>query len=235
MKTWTDADINFLKINYPIYGGKYCAEKLNRTPQAIYAKASCKGKQYIGRSANFKDISGQTFHYWTVINFSHVENTKAMWLCRCKCGKELPVLANSLTRGKSKSCGCYQKERMKEIHYTGGKYMSGQEFHQLKQHAEERNLQVNITVFDIEKIFDAQKHKCYLTGVPLFFNQSSYSDDKKYKILRGNASVDRIDSNLGYTLDNIQILHKNVNMAKRAMSQFDFILLCNNVSRLHPV
>ena len=39
-KLWTESDIEFLTINYPIYGNKYCAEKLNKTYSAIKTKAS---------------------------------------------------------------------------------------------------------------------------------------------------------------------------------------------------
>lgn len=35
----------------------------------------------------------------------------AGWLCRCDCGKEIVVRANSLRMGKTKSCGCLNREK----------------------------------------------------------------------------------------------------------------------------
>ena len=40
-----------------------------------------------------------------------------MWLCRCDCGKELKVRTDSLTSGRTISCGCYlyDKDRLKAL------------------------------------------------------------------------------------------------------------------------
>ena|ERR1035437_10137672 len=35
---WTDNEILFLKKTYPIYGMKYCSNKLNRTKESVYSK-----------------------------------------------------------------------------------------------------------------------------------------------------------------------------------------------------
>lgn len=39
---------------------------------------------------------------------------QAMWLCLCDCGKEVTVMAQSLTRQRTKSCGCYGREVWRE-------------------------------------------------------------------------------------------------------------------------
>lgn len=36
---WTESDIKILKRNYPRYGAKWCAKKLNRTEHAVHTKA----------------------------------------------------------------------------------------------------------------------------------------------------------------------------------------------------
>ena len=68
-----------------------------------------------------RDLTGQTFGRWTVLKRSENEYTsggtpKVMWLCKCSCEKGTikAVSANSLTSGKSKSCGCLNLERIKE-------------------------------------------------------------------------------------------------------------------------
>lgn len=37
---------------------------------------------------------------------------KFLWLCKCDCGNECIVVQQQLRSGDTKSCGCYQKERM---------------------------------------------------------------------------------------------------------------------------
>jgi hypothetical protein len=44
------------------------------------------------------------------------------------------------------------------------------------------------------------------------------------------ASLDRIDSSLGYTLDNTQLVHKDINMMKQAFDQDYFVELCKKVA-----
>ena len=43
------------------------------------------------------------------------------------------------------------------------------------------------------------------------------------------ASIDRTDNRFGYTIDNIQLVHKKINSMKSNMSQKDFIYFCKMV------
>jgi len=60
---------------------------------------------------NFQDLTGRQFDRWTVIAFAG-RNAQggAMWNCRCTCGAERIIFGPNLTRGQSRSCGCYRKE-----------------------------------------------------------------------------------------------------------------------------
>lgn len=52
------------------------------------------------------DRTGDIYGLWTVIERAPNTGHDARWLCRCRCGTEKSVAANSLSRGDSKSCGC---------------------------------------------------------------------------------------------------------------------------------
>lgn len=43
------------------------------------------------------------------------------------------------------------------------------------------------------------------------------------------ASLDRINSSIGYTIDNVQWVHKKINMMKMDLSQEEFINYCRLV------
>ena len=68
--------------------------------------------------ANFKDLTGERFGRWTVIERSANLNGRTMWRCICKCGNIREVSASNLTSGHSKSCGCIREENRhkKAIH-----------------------------------------------------------------------------------------------------------------------
>ena len=53
------------------------------------------------------DLLGQRFGAWTVIGFAGANgNGQTCWHCRCDCGTERDVVAQTLREGLTKSCGC---------------------------------------------------------------------------------------------------------------------------------
>ena len=52
-----------------------------------------------------RDLTGQTFREWRVLERSRSHKGGAMWLCRCSCGTVREVRARSLRAGGSASCG----------------------------------------------------------------------------------------------------------------------------------
>ncbi len=67
---------------------------------------------------NFKDLTGQTFDYLTVIeraenHYTSGGHSKVMWKCQCKCGAVKIVHSVDLLHGHTKSCGCWNLEKAK--------------------------------------------------------------------------------------------------------------------------
>src|SRR5579859_6087839 len=51
------------------------------------------------------------FGRWTVVSFAgRNKHGQRTYLCRCNCGVEATVIATALITGRSKSCGCYQRD-----------------------------------------------------------------------------------------------------------------------------
>lgn len=65
---------------------------------------------------NINDLSGRKFGRWTVIKFHSIINHYSKFECHCECGVIRIVFGNSLKSGKSKSCGCLQKEEACNLH-----------------------------------------------------------------------------------------------------------------------
>lgn len=73
----------------------------------------------------FKDMTGDRFGRLVVIGRSDDRilpcgQRKIMWKCKCDCGNETVVMATSLRRGRTNSCGCIAKERAEELTKTHG-------------------------------------------------------------------------------------------------------------------
>lgn len=57
-----------------------------------------------------KDLTGKKFNMLTVLNITDKrQNGSVIWHCKCDCGNQCDVVATSLTRGRTKSCGCLKK------------------------------------------------------------------------------------------------------------------------------
>lgn len=61
----------------------------------------------------FIDRTGQRIGRWTVLRRGPNWRHGIRWFCRCDCGAERLVPAQSCYVGISNSCGCYQKERVR--------------------------------------------------------------------------------------------------------------------------
>jgi len=71
--------------------------------------------------AQATDLTGRAFDRLVVVKlFCLDKNNKCVWACRCSCGKTKNILANSLVSGKTKSCGCFQKEQARKLSTTHG-------------------------------------------------------------------------------------------------------------------
>lgn len=68
------------------------------------------------------DLTGKTFGRWTVLKRAENRGNHVYWICKCECGSERPVTSDRLRRNISKSCGCWQKEKAKQLKTTHGKH-----------------------------------------------------------------------------------------------------------------
>lgn len=64
----------------------------------------------MGGAKGYGDMTGQRFGRWTVLGMTARTSTdghkRTACLCRCDCGTERVVYAQSLRGGLTKSCGC---------------------------------------------------------------------------------------------------------------------------------
>ena len=59
---------------------------------------------------------GQKYNRWTVLRWDGglTPANRKKWVCQCECGTIREVIGDELKAGKSKSCGCLQKEKARK-------------------------------------------------------------------------------------------------------------------------
>jgi len=157
-----------------------------------------------------------------------------LFKCLCDCGKTTITRKYSLHSGHAKSCSCIISESL----YRGVKDLSLEFFNSYKKDAEKRKISFNLTIDEAFDIFTKQNSKCALTGLDIKFNKNNK--------LR-TASLDRINSNLGYFKGNVQWTHKIANKIKmdwQESEMFDVLAImfaddCSNenfvnINYIHP-
>jgi hypothetical protein len=72
---------------------------------------------YIGTG---QDLTGLGFGRWRVLGFARRINGKRYWQCRCECGEIREVYHSTLTKGKSRSCGCLIGDTAAIVQYKHG-------------------------------------------------------------------------------------------------------------------
>lgn len=66
------------------------------------------------------DLTGARFDRLTVMYRTGTQCGHALWHCKCDCGKESDVISNDLRRGKTRSCGCMNNERIASLAHVAG-------------------------------------------------------------------------------------------------------------------
>jgi hypothetical protein len=161
-----------------------------------------------------KDFDGKKYKFYSI--------------CYChNCGnKNFKVIRASIKNGSTTSCGCKRDQYLKitgknNSKFTGYEDISGKRWNRLKNGAKKRNLKFQITIKYIWNLYEYQNKKCALTGIPIFFDKNDHIS---------TASLDRIDSKIGYIKGNVQWVHKLINKMKTNYELEKFLTLCTMVA-----
>jgi len=94
--------------------------------------------------------------------------------------------------------------------------------------AKDRKLEVHITKEDLKQIWDIQKGLCAITGLPMEKTQALKTTRNRYKNVY-RASLDRIDSDLGYTRENVRMVCAHVNVMKMDLTDEQLNFWCKAI------
>jgi hypothetical protein len=185
-----------------------------------------------------KSEVGKRYFNLTVLEETN-KRTKArekIFRVRCNCGTEKEIALTHVRRGSIKSCGCLKVGKFKEfikgnvwdnhVGFKGCGGMLGSVWGRILASAKKRNIKVEISIEEAWGLFEKQNGKCALSGETITFAKNC----KELKLGLNTASLDRIDSSLGYVKDNVQWVHVKVNYMKQQFKQIDFLDWCRKIS-----
>lgn len=173
---------------------------------------------------HYANMHGQVFGRLTVIRPLFVKSECVYWECLCSCGKSKAVSGSSLRRKDrpTVSCGCAQKEFQRSRKGKPGKRSSYGQYslkrirHAISASAKEREISFNVPD---NYLMDAVFRNCFYCNAAPSNRIKSNRVGEKDICYNG---LDRIDSTLGYTIDNVVTACRTCNIAKACMSQREF-------------
>lgn len=183
---------------------------------------------------NIGDKSG----YLEIINFIKIVNEnynrkRKYAICRCnKCGRNnYEILPYNFV--KQKSCGCDRTWKTPPSNensklYKGYKGISSKYITKTHERAKRKKIDFNLTLEFLWELYQKQNEKCALTGEPINFGNNSKSTG-------ATASIDRIDSKKGYTKDNVQWVHVEINYMKHKFSNNKFFDWCKKIINYNKI
>jgi len=183
-----------------------------------------------------QDARGMIWGGYTVIARSEDRPSKGYqwWVVSCNnCGVQVTLAQHNLYSNKYGCRDCGRKladwsviSGKNNHNYSGGKYITGLFFYSIKTNFKKnpkiKDLDFTITIQSLDYIWERQNGRCAYTGIPLKFKNS---------LTEQTASLDRIDSNVGYIDSNVQFIHKDINRMKTDFTEKYFLELVQLIAK----
>ncbi len=177
------------------------------------------------------NLVGKTFYNKKVIRYigssgqSKNKKPTSLWECQCICGQTFISETSKVKRKcNPNKCGCQNR---KIANFTNN---NSELKIEIKKHLARAKTKIkyrgviefNLTPEQLESLYLKQDKKCAISGIEINFGKNK------------TASIDRIDSSKGYSIDNVQWVHKAINQMKWLFSLEEFIAWCKLVAKNNP-
>jgi len=162
------------------------------------------------------DLTGQRFGKLVVLE--HIERKQSKggsrWKCQCDCGNITETEAHRLKNGRTKSCGCLKKEYGARLGYGTTSFKNILSLYKIR--AKERNRVFELTEEEFKILTKQNCHYCgtepkNVTGKDKYYGEYIYN------------GIDRLNNDLGYTVENSVPCCSDCNYMKHQFTKDYFI------------
>lgn len=150
-----------------------------------------------------------------------------IWNCKClNCGQEKEVSAIKLKNKEVRSCGCM--EHVREYRTPKGSSGFNSLFCAYKKGAIRRGLEFNLTKKEVKDLVSQDCTYCGIEPRQVIYGSRDKAREHGKFIYNG---IDRVNSSLGYSIENCVTCCIKCNRAKMALSESEFITLIAKIYR----
>lgn len=135
------------------------------------------------------NLQGEVFGAWVVIAKAPNRGIRTAWLCRCVCGVQRDVLAQSLVQGRSTNCGCIGSARRAKSNLKHG--LSNSDEYRIHSLMVQRCHNQNCPGFKWYGAKGVRVCAAWRDSFEQFFADMGPRPSKSH-------SIDRIDNSVGY-------------------------------------
>lgn len=175
---------------------------------------------------SMKTLLNKKINEWTVIDDANVYDKKLHGFkikCKCSCGdihmiNKYNLLNNKTT--KCRKCIGISHKGIGNPNFKGHEELPGRLYNRIKRRAKKQGFDFSISQKFLYDLFLKQNKKCKLTDICISFDNNT-------------ASLDRVNSNLGYTPNNVMWVCKDINIMKNGYDLGYFVSMCKLVNKLY--
>lgn len=167
-----------------------------------------------------RNLVGHTFNKLTALRFDHKgRHGLSFYLFRCDCGEEKVLCGTDVSKGSTKSCGCYRSKYNSENHMklALGEAAFNSLYRTYKAQSKQRGLCFELSLEDFKSLTKGNCKYCGIEPRQVWRGNSKKSSPYVYN------GVDRVVNEVGYTNSNSVSCCSPCNKAKRDMSLLEFM------------
>ena len=165
---------------------------------------------------------GEQFNHWTVIGFC---KQRKRYIAKCICGKVSYVSGWSMKGGRSKSCGCRQKDSVaSKIVSSKYKTVRKKIFENYERAAHKRDYEFQLSFELFSDLITKKCHYCKLEPnmVYTYGRYNKVTPNIDYSDFKYNG-IDRVDNSIGYIPSNCVPCCKICNNSKSTLTEDEWL------------